>query len=765
MASIVIPGINISEIDQATNTPTVSSTIGAIAGVLNWGPIDKVAFVSGNEDKLAKKYGKPDNNTYETFFTGANFMAYGGSLYVSRAGQTTGVSTNYATSLSGNTTVLISSNTTTVLAGQGVYGDNIPYGTLVNSVTSNNTHTIITLSSNALSGNSSVADVKTLNYHAADRVYNAFANSATIVDRASCLVKNEDEFENITVPSGVEFIAKYPSSLGNSLKVSVCGSPKQFSSTIDPYAVSGYTNTSVIPSTAGISLDVNSSIANVFISNSSTLSFANTYVAAGLIKNSISVGDYIEVGNSTIGTQSIRVREITSLSNTNPGSPTGQVYFNLILDQPYSRSSNYSSNTISRKWEYFNVASNVPKASFSMQKAGSNQVDELSIVVIDEDGLFSGTAGTVLEVFPNLSRGTNAKATNGDSIYYKNVINNTSEYIWAGNDISGLSSNTINNITTSALEVPYNESFVGGESGPSESSLSFSAIAKAIDLLKSKSQFDISIVMAGKSVGIDGVQSVNYLIDNIADFRKDCVVHYSPTKDAAVNSLNRVANLIAFNNKVRKSSYAFGDANYKYQYDKYNDVFRWVPYNGDTAGLSVRTDADRDLWYSIAGFNRGRIKNVAKSAFNPDDTEITQLFANYINPIVNFDNSGTILYGDRTNTGREESFDELGIRKLFISLEKTIALAARSLLFEFNDDFTRNQFLNLVEPFLRDIQGRDGIERFKVVADESNNPPEVVDSNRFVGDIYIVPKHSIHAIQLNFIASGSSVEFNVQTSS
>lgn len=765
MASLVIPGININEIDQTTSTPNVSSTIGAVAGIFNWGPIDKVALVSGNEDKLVKKYGKPDNNNYETFFTAANFMAYGGSLYISRAGQTSGISTNYATALSGNSTVLISSNTTTVLAGQGVYGDNVPYGTLVNSATSNNTHTIITLSSNATSGNSTVADIETLNYHAFDRVYNAFANSASIVDRGTVLIKNEDEFENITIPVGVEFVAKYPSSLGNSLKVSVCGSPKQFASIVNPYLLSGSTNSTVIPSTAGITLDVNSATANVFIANSATLSFANTYVAAGTLRNSFTVGDYIEVGNSSIGTQSIRIRDITALSNTNPLSPTGQTYFNLVLDQPYSRSTNYTSNTISRKWEYFNVASNIPKPSFTAQKAGSAEVDELSIVVVDEDGLFSGTGGSVLEVFPNLSRGTNAKGVDGSSLYYKNIINNNSQYIWAGNDISGLPSNTVVNITTSALEVPYNESFVGGESGPNESDISFGVVANAIDLLKSKSELELSILMAGKAVGQDGVQSINYMIDNIAEFRKDCVVHYSPTKEVTLNPIDRVTNIVEFNNKVRKGSYAFGDANYKYQYDKYNDVFRWVPYNGDTAGLSVRTDSDRDAWYSIAGFNRGRIKNVVKSAYNPDDTEITLLFANYINPIVNFDSAGTILYGDRTNTGREEAFDELGIRKLFIILEKTIALASRNLLFEFNDDFTRTQFLNLVEPFLRDVQGRNGLERFKVIADESNNTPEVVDSNRFVGDIYIVPKHSIHTIQLNFIASDSSVEFNVITSS
>jgi Phage tail sheath protein subtilisin-like domain/Phage tail sheath C-terminal domain len=765
MAVLVSPGINISEIDQTTSTPTVSTTIGALAGIFGWGPVGKVSLVSGTEDKLVKKYGKPDNSTYETFFTAANFMAYGGSLYISRAGVTSGSSSNYATSLSGNTTVLISSNTTSVVAGQSVYGDKVNYGTKVVSSSANNTHTIILLTSNALSGNSTVADVQTLNYYASDRMYNAFANSANIVDRSSVLIKNEDEFNNVSIPAGVEFVAKYPSSLGNSLKVSVCASPSQFSSTIDPFNISGYTNNTVIPSIGGISLNVNSSTANVYIANSVTLSFANTYTAANSLKNSLTVGDYIEVGNSSIGIQSIKIRSIGNLSNTNPLSPTGQVYFNLELEQPYSRSTNYTANTISRKWEFFNLASSIPKVSFTAQQAGSSQVDEISIVVTDEDGLFSGTSGTVLEVFPNLSRGINAKDTEGSSIYYKNIINTTSSYLWAGNDISGIPTGLLSGLTTPTVTNVYNKSFIGGESGPSESEISFGTLAQSIDLFKSKTNFDISLVMAGKSLGLDGVQSINYLIDNISSFRKDCVVFYSPPKTSIVSVTDQATKLVTFNNNVRKGSYAFGDANYKYQYDKYNDVFRWVPFNGDVAGLSVRTDSDRDPWYSIAGFNRGQIKNVTKLAFNPDDTETTLLFANFINPIVNFQDGGTILYGDKTNTGFKQAFTELGIRKLFISLEKTIGIAARRLLFEFNDDFTRSQFRNLVEPTLRDVQGRNGLERFKVVADESNNTSAVIDSNRFVGDIYIVPKHSIHTIQLNFIASGSSVEFNVITNS
>ena len=201
------------------------------------------------------------------------------------------------------------------------------------------------------------------------------------------------------------------------------------------------------------------------------------------------------------------------------------------------------------------------------------------------------------------------------------------------------------------------------------------------------------------------------------------------------------------------------DSGWKYQYDKYNDTYRWVPLNGDTAGTMARTDEVRDPWYSPAGLNRGRIKNVVKLAYNPNKTNRDQLYKNGINPIVTFPGEGTVLFGDKTLLSSPSAFDRINVRRLFIVLEKAIAIAARSSLFEFNDAFTRSQFVNLVEPFLRDVQGRRGITDFRVVCDDTNNTPEVIDRNEFVGDIYIKPARSINFIQLNFVAVRTGVEF------
>jgi phage tail sheath protein FI len=208
------------------------------------------------------------------------------------------------------------------------------------------------------------------------------------------------------------------------------------------------------------------------------------------------------------------------------------------------------------------------------------------------------------------------------------------------------------------------------------------------------------------------------------------------------------------------SSYAVMDSGWKYQFDKYNNVYRWVPLNGDIAGLCVRTDFDRDPWYSPAGFNRGQIKNVVKLAWNPNKTQRDELYKKGINPVITFPGEGTVLYGDKTMLARPSAFDRINVRRLFIVLEKAIARAAKYSLFEFNDEFTRAQFVSLVEPYLRDVQGRRGIYAYRVVCDQTNNTPEVIDRNEFVGDIYIKPARSINFIQLNFVAVRTGVAFD-----
>lgn len=772
MAFQVSPGINVSEIDLTTTIPSLATTIGAFGGVFRWGPVGKFILVD-SENTLAARYGKPTSDNYETFFTAANFLAYGNALYVSRAAVTTGFSNTVASSsvnLQSNTTVILTGNNHGVQAGHAVFGAGIPDGTFVSTVTANSTALAVVLTANATTS----TDAQ-LNFFANTLALNAVANSG-VVELADNIVKNADDFEdkgssNATFAS-TQFVARYPGDLGNSLKVAMCDSANQYSRTIDPFSNTSLGGTAATLllgqlAAAGITINVNSSSANVFLTGNSTnfgsgnLVYADIKTAAAELLSDLSVGDYIELGNSSVGTQTLKIKSLPANISNND---TDSSFFTVTFEDTWNRASNFTANTITRKWEFFNTVPAAPSTSQYLTDRSLTTVDQVSVVIIDEDGKFSGTPGTVLEVYENLSRATDAIGEDGTTAFYKTVINDNSRYVWATNDRSEAPTALAASLSNSTSSIPYFESFIGGRDGVTESSATVAALGSAYDLFADASSVDVSLLMTGKSVGVsNGAQLANYLIDNIADVRKDCVVFVSPQKEdvvgTAVEGL-QASNIVTFRQSVRNSSYAFIDSGYKYQYDKYNDVYRYVPLNGDIAGLTARSDDLRDPWFSPAGYNRGQIKNLVKLAYSPNKTNRDLLYKNDINPVITQPGQGTVLFGDKTALGRSSAFDRINVRRLFIVLEKTIATAANQMLFEFNDEFTRAQFLNLIEPFLRDVQGRRGITDFRVVCDETNNTPEVVDTNRFVGDIYIKPAKSINFIQLNFVAVRSGVEFN-----
>jgi len=769
MAFQVSPGINVSEIDLTTTVPALATTIGAMGGVFRWGPVGKFILVD-SENTLAARYGMPTNNNYETFYTAANFLAYGNALYVSRAAVTTGFSNTVASSsvnLQSNSTVVLTGNNHAVQAGHAVFGVGIPDGTFVSTVTANSTALAVVLTANATTSTDSQ-----LNFFANTLALNAVANSG-VVELADCIVKNADDFEdkgpaNATFAS-TQFVARYPGDLGNSLRVSMCDSAAQYSRTINPFSNTSVGGTAATYrldqlAAAGIAINVNESTANVFLtwdSGASTLTYAETKTAANTVLQSLSVGDYIELGNTTTGTQTLKIKSLPAVTSDDTAT---QAYFSIAFEDTWNRAQNFTANTIARKWEFFNTIPTAPGTSRYLSERGLTVVDQVSVVVVDEDGMFSGTPGTVLEVYENLSRATDAIGEDGTTSFYKTVVNDNSRYVWATNDRAEAPTTTAASLANSTTSLPYFESFIGGRDGITESTATVAALASAYDLFADASSVDVSLIMAGKSVGAsNGAQLANYLIDNIADVRKDCVVFVSPQKEDVVGTAvegAQASNIVTFRQSVRNSSYAFIDSGYKYQYDKYNDVYRYVPLNGDIAGLTARSDNLRDPWYSPAGYNRGQIKNLVKLAYSPSKTDRDLLYKNDINPVITQPGQGTVLFGDKTALGRASAFDRINVRRLFIVLEKTIATAANQMLFEFNDEFTRAQFLNLIEPFLRDVQGRRGITDFRVVCDETNNTAEVIDTNRFVGDIYIKPAKSINFIQLNFVAVRSGVEFN-----
>jgi phage tail sheath protein FI len=683
----VSPGVNVTEIDLTTVVPAVSTTEGAIAGVFRWGPVGKRVLID-SEAVLAARFGKPTNLNAETFFTAANFLAYGNKLYVSRAANTTSSDANVVSR-------------------------------------------------------------------------NAVANVGALSDINAFIVKSDDHYETIadfTDGDGL-YIAKCPGALGNSLKISVCDSPNAYSLSYNlaNNGTAGDIDTAVVNTRAAFV--VGSNTANVSIAYDAG-NQSDAYTWAEGIRSKISVGDYIEAGNSTVGIQYLKVAAIDSaVTNTIP-----YAHFDITFEEVFQLSQNVNSQTLTRKWEFFNVVDTAPGTSSYQASFGSNTtaVDELHVVVVDEDGDFTGVPGTVLEVFEAVSRNTEAKTEDGSVNYYKEVLNQNSNYVWWANDRSGALSNPSSSLASSSNEVPLSVSFAGGTDGENETTTAISNILTAYDLFASAEDVDISLILTGTNRGgTHGEQLANYLIDNIAEKRKDCVVFVSPQKNDVVNNSGDEANdVVAMRNVLRSTSYAVLDSGYKYQYDKYNDLYRWIPLNGDIAGLCVRTDETRDAWWSPAGFNRGQIRNIIKLAYNPRQADRDILYKAGVNPVVTFPGQGTVLYGDKTLLAKPSAFDRINVRRLFIVLEKAIATAAKFTLFEFNDEFTRAQFRNLVEPFLRDVQGRRGIYDFRVVCDTTNNTGEIIDRNEFVGDIYIKPAKSINFIQLNFVAVRTGVEFS-----
>jgi phage tail sheath protein FI len=413
-------------------------------------------------------------------------------------------------------------------------------------------------------------------------------------------------------------------------------------------------------------------------------------------------------------------------------------------------------------WTYASQFSTTPNTStYVANQGGAN--DEIHIIVVDEDGKFTGTQGTVLEKYGYVSKASDAKDDSGNTNYYKNVLANKSRYIhWLSHPTGNTTAtyaNATSNWGSAASNIPFTKlaanvtlSLASGADG----TISAANVVTAYDSFDSAEAVDINLVVSGPA---DATVAASLI--SMAETRKDCLVFLSPEKaDCVDNANDEVTDIKAYRDTLTSTSYAVLDANWKYQYDKYNDVYRWVPLNGDIAGLCARTDLERDPWFSPGGLNRGIIKNSIKLAWNPTKTNRDDLYVKGINPIVTFQGEGTVLFGDKTLLSKPSAFDRINVRRLFIVLEKAIARAARFSLFEFNDQFTRAAFVNLVEPFLRDVQGRRGIYDFRVVCDETNNTPEVIDRNEFVGDIYIKPARSINFIQLNFVAVRTGVSFD-----
>jgi phage tail sheath protein FI len=508
------------------------------------------------------------------------------------------------------------------------------------------------------------------------------------------------------------FAAKFPGVLGNSLSVSMADSA------------------SFIRTLTGT---IDASLTSTAVTGAGT-AFTTELTVGDLLKTSTG----LEIGTvASITTNTALVLTANSL---------------VALDDATSNKAN---------WKYAAQFDAAPGTS-DYAAALSGVSDEMHIVVVDEDGIITGVPGSLLEKFANVSKAADAKAAQGGSNYYANVLLGSEYIYWMDHLASGLSGggtvfgSNAQGTTFKTITLPITSSLVGGVS---ETTLTSAEIRAGYDLLADAETIDINLIVMGHHSLADG----KYVIQNIAQSRMDCMVFVSPPLATVLNNAGDEANDIlaarvdaSFN---VSSSYAVMDTGWKYQYDKYNDVYRWIPLNADVAGLCARTDSTNDPWFSPGGLNRGQIKNVVKLAYKPDKADRDLLYKKGVNPVVSFPGEGTVLFGDKTLLSKPSAFDRINVRRLFIVLEKAIATASKFQLFEFNDAFTRAQFRNLVEPFLRDVQGRRGVYDFRVICDETNNTGEVIDRNEFVADIYIKPARSINFITLNFIATRTGVAF------
>lgn len=591
--------------------------------------------------------------------------------------------------------------------------------------------------------------------------FSAVATSAngTVTSNASVTIFNTSDYQvkigNAGYSSSEQllYIAKYPGAIGSSLKISVCDSPNAyFQNCFSAFHSAGDGTASVNVAAITVGFNIGS---NTFTLSTGS---ANDAVAIAAV---FTVGDILSVGNTTLGFNSMKLSN-TVISGSNVTLQTLSPYSLASALVANSVAAANGSATFNRYWEYYKNVSKSPNTTPYVQTvAPAASGDEIHIVIVDQDGLFSTVPGQVLEVWQSLSRATDAQNQNGQNNYYAEVINQSSKFAWWANDRLTNYSNTSINMTTLNTN-PLSMAFSGGTDGAgTEANVSPGVIANGYNMYISPEDISVGLVLAGKPIGgVSNTQNGNYIINNIVTVRRDCVVFISP--DGVINNAGNEASYIvnSFCPQLTPTSYAFIDSGYKYRYDKYNNIYRYTPLNGDMAGCCSYTDSVRAPWYSPAGMNRGQIKNVIKLAYNPKQTDRDTLYQASVNPVISSPSLGTLLYGDITFLQQPSAFSRINVRRLFIVLEKAISVAAKSLLFEFNDAFTQAQFINMVDPYLRQVMGQRGIYDYQIVCDDTNNTPQVVDNNQFIGDIYIKPARSINFIQLNFVAVATEVAFS-----
>ena len=672
----VSPGVQVKEIDLTNIVPAVATTIGAVAGAFQKGPVGEVTQISSEQD-LVRIFGLPQdsNNQYEDYFTAANFLQYTNTLKVVRA------ESAILNADSDGTGILIKSTTDY----QESYRPNLTLG----------------------AANSSVGAF-------AGRTAGVHANGikVDICTKNTFTQNTSKQINSSSLAAGDTVI------------------------TLDAFDAADFAVGQILE----------------FYSDSGRTTFATGHE-----------GIRYEIVTVTEGSETLTIRQLDD--------PAGKGLVAALANDSF----------VTKYWKFFDLFDGEPGTSEHAAARGISD-DELHIVVYDSTGAQTGfdtdTAGnrtnSVIETYAFLSKNPEATDASGNSLFYPDRIYAESQFVYVTNHLSAMvdGSGDWGIVLKSDSSIQSVTAYNLLDTGPNVNSISTSTLTggtddyavtdgeklEAYNRFKDAESEDVNLIMAGKA----SATLANNLI-TISENRKDCMTFVSPERSDVVgvpNSETITLNVKGFFDALPSSSYVVFDSGYKYMYDRFNDVYRYVPLNGDVAGLVAQTEQVAEAFFSPGGFNRGQIRGAVSLPFVPTQSQRDTLYKARINPVVSFPGQGTILFGDKTGLAKPSAFDRINVRRLFIILEKAIATAAKFQLFEFNDEFTRAQFKNLVEPFLREIQGKRGITDFSVISDETNNTGEVIDRNEFVADIFVKPARAINFITLNFIAVRTGVAFS-----
>ena len=737
------PGVVVQERDLTTITTLSTANVGVLAAPFEQGPVEEIVSIA-NERQLTDVFGKPNDNNFEYWFTASQFLSYGGVLKTVRVTSTSlknGVDTGTAPLIKNfqdyeTNFETANNNWTWAAKTPGSKGNSIGI-----FVTDAGADQIAVLPAPG-SGNE--------HEFVADEAVSAASGAAGKVFKYSILLTVDTVVGDFTV--------------GTATTISIGGSDESVNVLAwDP---------------ANKKLEIglpSGGVTGILSDNQVITQGTNTAAIDTTIERRLYVG---------LNKDSITFAASDVVADTNST--------NVTVD---SVRTEYDEREYLPGVKWVSVAPRPETSKFGTEVGGFR--DELHIVVVDIDGKVTGTTGALLERFIGLSKASDAKTSVGETNYYVNVLKNRSEYIYWGEHELGVfnatasgsagtwgvsaSGRQFNLLRSAAGSTDYpagrttigsknNATFYyrladGADYGTSGGvyTVSNTDVTTAYELLEDPESQTIDYILTGPSGATDAEALAKVTaLTNIVEERRDCMLFVSPRRGNVIgisNANSITNNIISFFDLLPSSSYSVFDSGYKYIYDKYNDVYRYVPANGDVAGLCLQTTEVSEPWFSPAGFQRGILRNAIKLAYTPNKTQRDRLYGARVNPIVSFPGQGVVLYGDKTAQGFASAFDRINVRRLFLTIERVISGAAKSQLFEQNDAAQRSLFLNIVEPYLREVQGRRGVTDFLVKCDDDNNPSEAVDRGEFYAEIFVKPTRTINYITLTFTATRSGVAF------